>query len=40
LFDPHIDGWKIAESLAYLGGIQASLLTVAALHFQGRDFKS
>lgn len=40
LFDPHIDGWKIGESLAYLGGIQASLLTVAALHFQGRDFKS
>jgi ABC-2 type transport system permease protein len=40
LFDPHIDGWKIAESLAYLGGINLSLLTVAALHFQCRDFKS
>lgn len=40
LFDPHIDVWKITESVIYLFAIQGSLLTIAAVHFQARDFKS
>jgi ABC-2 type transport system permease protein len=40
LFDPHIDPWLILESVAYLGGINASLLFVATLHFCSRDFKA
>lgn len=40
LFDPHIDPWLIVESMVYLGGINASLLFVATLHFCSRDFKA
>lgn len=40
LFDPHIDPWLILESVAYLGGINATLLFAGTLHFCSRDFKA
>lgn len=40
LFQPYIPWWKIAESLIYLGAFNLSFLTIAALHFARRDFKS
>lgn len=40
LFEPHVDPWKIAESLAYLMGINGTLLTIGTLHFCQRDFKA
>ncbi|MDX6766963.1 MAG: ABC transporter permease [Candidatus Methylacidiphilales bacterium] len=40
LFDPHIDAWRILESVFYLGGINASFLFIGALQFCGRDFKA
>jgi ABC-2 type transport system permease protein len=39
-FQPEIPFWKIAESLIYLGAFNLTFLTIAAVSFARRDFKS
>ncbi len=40
LMEPHLPWPKLAESYAFLAGLNASLFTIGWLSFQTRDFKS